>query len=109
MKEAKRLLPLENREPSLPVTQGLIMLYYYEANFGNLALTMNYISQHYEEYKRLNLAEMSRAREPAAAGTREDRITQALSWIHWGFYIQECYLGIKRPQPIKLLETLNIS
>jgi hypothetical protein len=84
--EAYRHLSFEYGRSSLPVAQGLAVMIIYEGCLGELPSTIDFYNRLYESQHSLRLDERYHTRL-AEAGTREDRVSRALSWINWGFYI----------------------
>ncbi|KAG7424683.1 Nitrogen assimilation transcription factor nit-4 [Fusarium oxysporum f. sp. raphani] len=85
--EAARLLALEDTSPSLPVAQGLALMYVYEGALGSGGTALSYHSRMQARYLALRLDEIPRSADAAIAGVRQRREAHALSWIAWGFYI----------------------
>lgn len=77
--------------PSLTLAQGLGALVLYEGCLGKATVAMNLFDRLYDAYERLNLDDWPYEPVPAEAtgSGRANRVIQALSWIHWGFYIFE--------------------
>ncbi|KAL2139972.1 hypothetical protein VTI28DRAFT_4449 [Corynascus sepedonium] len=102
-KEAARLLPLEYETPSLPLVQGLAALVVYEACLGNLSTTLDYMNRFYESYRKLDMDLCNGKWQTDILGPRRDKISQALSYIHWGFYIYEWkqQYALGRPKSIR--------
>ncbi|RYC78714.1 hypothetical protein BFJ63_vAg18411, partial [Fusarium oxysporum f. sp. narcissi] len=85
--EAARLLALEDTSPSLPVAQGLALMYVYEGALGGGGTALSYHSRMQARYLTLRLDSVPRSADAAIAGVRQRREAHALSWISWGFYI----------------------
>ncbi|RKK65579.1 hypothetical protein BFJ69_g16157 [Fusarium oxysporum] len=85
--EAARLLALKDTSPSLPVAQGLALMYVYEGALGGGGTALSYHSRMQARYLTLRLDSVPRSADAAIAGVRQRREAHALSWISWGFYI----------------------
>ncbi|KAK4246074.1 hypothetical protein C7999DRAFT_42466 [Corynascus novoguineensis] len=87
--EAARLLPLEYKTSSIPVAQGLAALMVYEGCLGNLSRTLDYMNRYYETYRNLDRDLFHGKWQANITGAQKDKISRALSWIHWGLYMYE--------------------
>ena len=85
--EAERLLALEDTSPSLPVAQGLALMYVYEGALGDGETALSYHSRMQARYLALRLDDIPRSTDAAIAGSRQRKEAHALSWISWGFYV----------------------
>lgn len=84
---AVRLLALEDIGLSLPVAQGLALMYVYEGALGSGEAALSYHSRMQARDLALRLDEIPRSADAAIAGVRQSREAHALSWIAWGFCI----------------------
>ncbi|KAF4999111.1 hypothetical protein FGRMN_2674 [Fusarium graminum] len=108
-KEAIRCLQLEDTRPSLPVAQGLALMYVYEGALGDGGVALELHSLMQARYMALQLDDIPRSTDTAIAGSRQRAEAYALSWIQWGFYTWDwkpmhglCRrLVIKRPMRAK--------
>ncbi|KAM0194830.1 hypothetical protein ACHAPA_009089 [Fusarium lateritium] len=84
--EAIKCMQLEDTRPSLPVAQGLALMYVYEGALGDgeAALRLHTLMQ--ARYMALWLDDIHRSTDTAIAGSRQRAEAHALSWIQWGFY-----------------------
>ncbi|KAH7192564.1 uncharacterized protein B0J16DRAFT_62594 [Fusarium flagelliforme] len=104
--EAIRCLKLEDTRPSLPVTQGMALMYVYEGALGDGETSLEFHTLMQQRYKALQLDDIQRSTDTAIAGSRQRAEAHALSWIQWGFYVWDwkpmhglCRrLVIKRPR-----------
>ncbi|KAJ4247770.1 hypothetical protein NW762_012979 [Fusarium torreyae] len=86
-REAVRCLKFEDTQPSLPVAQGLALLYVYEAALGDGETALEFHSLMQSRYVALRLDDVQRSTDTAIAGSRQRAEAHALSWIQWGFYV----------------------
>ncbi|KAF5019716.1 hypothetical protein F66182_8259 [Fusarium sp. NRRL 66182] len=86
-KEAVKCLRLEDTRPSLPVAQGLALMYAYEAALGDGETALEFHSLMQTRYVALRLDDVQRSTDTAIAGLRQRTEAHALSWIQWGFYV----------------------
>ncbi|KAJ3532496.1 hypothetical protein NM208_g8413 [Fusarium decemcellulare] len=87
VREAERLLRVEDTHPSLPVAQGLALMYVYESALGSGETALSYQGLMQERYLALRLDEIPRSTDTALSGSRQRGEAHALSWIQWGFYV----------------------
>ncbi|KAF4965479.1 hypothetical protein FSARC_6712 [Fusarium sarcochroum] len=87
VREAVRCLKLEDTQPSLPVAQGLALVYVYEAALGDGETALELHSLMQSRYAALRLDDVQRSADMAIAGSRQRAEAHALSWIQWGFYV----------------------
>ncbi|KAI7760524.1 hypothetical protein LZL87_009408 [Fusarium oxysporum] len=85
--EAIRCLKQEDVRPSLPVTQGLALMYVYEGALGDGETALEFHSLMQSRYMALRLDDIYRSTDTAIAGSRQRAEAHALSWIQWGFYV----------------------
>ncbi|EXA42877.1 hypothetical protein FOQG_02902 [Fusarium oxysporum f. sp. raphani 54005] len=85
--EAIRCLKQEDTRPSLPVTQGLALMYVYESALGDGETALEFHSLMQSRYMALRLDDVYRSTDTAIAGSRQRAEAHALSWIQWGFYV----------------------
>ncbi|KAJ3453761.1 hypothetical protein MRS44_018393 [Fusarium solani] len=72
---------------SLPVVQGLALMYVYEGALGNGETALSYHSRMQARYLTLRLDDVPRSTGVAITGARQRREAHALSWISWGFHV----------------------
>lgn len=94
--ESERLLALEGSSPSLPVAQAVVLMCGYEGVSGSIIKAMDYLHRYVEIYKQLRLSERLHLhmRSQHTPGSRGMRISYAISWIDWGFYILEWWFHL---------------
>ncbi|KAJ4118707.1 hypothetical protein NW768_010767 [Fusarium equiseti] len=85
--EAIRCLKLEDTRPSLPVAQGMALMYVYEGALGDGELALEFHTLMQQRYMALRLDDIQRSTDTAIAGSRQRAEAHALSWIQWGFYV----------------------
>ena len=73
--------------PSLPVAQGLALMYVYEGALGNGETALEFHRLMQSRYMALRLDDIYRSTDTAIAGSRQRAEAHALSWIQWGFYV----------------------
>jgi hypothetical protein len=88
VKQAESLLLLEDTGHSLPVAQGLALLYIYEGTLGDGAKALNYHARFQAMYFRLFEYQLPPiSMENFARSSRDIRMERGMAWILWGFYI----------------------
>ena len=80
-------MKLEDTRPSLPVTQGMALMYVYEGALGDGESALEFHTLMQQRYKALRLDDIQRSTDTAIAGSRQRAEAHALSWIQWGFYV----------------------
>ncbi|KAI1035524.1 hypothetical protein LB504_005627 [Fusarium proliferatum] len=85
--EAIQCLKQEDTMPSLPVAQGLALMYVYEGALGNGETALEFHRLMQSRYMALRLDDIYRSTDTAIAGSRQRAEAHALSWIQWGFYV----------------------
>ncbi|KAF5625723.1 pathway-specific regulatory nit-4 [Fusarium sp. NRRL 52700] len=85
--EAIQCLKKEDTRPSLPVAQGLALMYVYEGALGNGETALQFHNLMQSRYTALRLDDIYRSTDTAIAGSRQRAEAHALSWIQWGFYV----------------------
>ncbi|KAF9766187.1 hypothetical protein IL306_001433 [Fusarium sp. DS 682] len=85
--EAIRCLKIEDKRPSLPVVQGLALMYVYQGALGDGDTALEFHNLMQSRYMALRLDDIYRSTDTAIAGSRQRAEAHALSWIQWGFYV----------------------
>ncbi|KAF5609878.1 pathway-specific regulatory nit-4 [Fusarium subglutinans] len=85
--EAVQCLKEEDTRPSLPVVQGLALMYVYEGALGDGETALKFQNLMQSRYMALRLDDIYRSTDTAIAGSRQRAEAHALSWIQWGFYV----------------------
>jgi hypothetical protein len=87
--EATRLYNFEVLRPSLTLIQGLMILFAYEARFGQANTAEHYLNLFYDTHSRLSLNEAQIPTQDVFLDTNISRSWQAISKSLWGIYMVE--------------------
>jgi hypothetical protein len=91
--EAVRILGLEMRdtEITLPMAQGILLLWIYEANIGDGNLGLRLLDHAHRFYSLLLEDMHARQCSPSSSTLRSNKFGEAIAHFAWGFYCVAAY------------------